>query len=485
MQAGVPVRSRAEEMSDEFIVVAILAGAAAIAAAATATRRPYLCLGILFVLASFSGVTLETPIGTMRIEQPAIAAVALVLVATGRWRRLLQVERTALVVAFAFALYLIVLGLSSAFVAPEPAGSIRMVVWLAISMVAGLVALLLIWPEPDESVLPLAVGGAIKGAFGLVFAVLYLVAGPAFNLGIQHPDGVLPRVHAFTWEANLYASFLAMCVPLTIEASRRQTRATGILLLSLVVIGLPLGSTRGAYLGFAAGLAVYALIRIAVERRMADMARLVAATLVLFVVGLVASSVLLPNVVERVTGVDLFGPGVGSPGGQGQGGPGNPSIPEELPSLRPYPDTVSFRLERVPLALDDLRGSPIIGLGAESYGQRHGDPSQNGAPDHIAILAVAVLYDLGIVGAVSLLVGFAALLYLLWRHALAAGRTGEWRRVGVTAAFAGSIVTILIAYQATNALHFSINWIVIGAAAAIVARPTGPGAHQPLASPSR
>ena len=473
-------------MSDGSILVAILSATAAIAAAASATRRPYLCLGILFLLASVSGVTLETPIGTMRLEQPAIAAVALVLVATGRWQRLLRVNRAALVVAFAFTAYLVVLGMSSAFVAPEPVGSIRMVVWLAISMVGGLVALLLVWPDPDESVLPLAVGGAVKGAVGLGLAVLYLVAGPAFNVGIQQPDGILPRVDAFTWEANLYASFLAMCVPLTIEASRRRPRTTGILLLALVVIGLPLGSTRGAYLGFAAGLAVYALIRLVAEHRMADIPGLAATTLALFVVGLVASSVLLPNVVERVTGVDLFGAGLAPPnGGQGQGGPGDSSLPEVLPSLRPYPDTVSFRLERVPLALDDLRGSPIIGLGAESYGQRHGDPSQNGAPDHIAILAVAVLYNSGIVGALSLLVGFAGLLYLLWRHAMAAGRTGDWLRVGVTAAFAGSIVTILVAYQATNALHFSINWIVIGAASAIVARPTVPRAFQPLDTANR
>ncbi len=63
----------------EPTVVAAVSIIGAIAAAATATRRPFVALGILFVLASTSRVTLDTPIGTMRLEQPAIAAVALVL----------------------------------------------------------------------------------------------------------------------------------------------------------------------------------------------------------------------------------------------------------------------------------------------------------------------------------------------------------------------------------------------------------------------
>ncbi len=302
-------------------------------------------------------------------------------------------------------MYLAVLTVSSALVAPTPIDSLRLVAWLAISMVGALVAFILVWPDPDAAVLPLAVGGALKGAVGIAVAIFFLVGGPTADIGIQEPDGILPRVHAFTWEANLYASFLAMCVPLALESARGPHRTRGLLLLALVVVGLPLGITRGAYLGLVAGIVAYAIVLVVASGRRVDLRRLASATLFLLLVGVIASSALLPNLIQRASGLGGIGalssptqsPG-GGPAGSGPPGAGPTGIPAAsptpLPSLRLYPDTIGFRLERVPVALSDLRDSPIIGLGAESFGQRHSDPSQAGAPDHIAILAVAALYEI-------------------------------------------------------------------------------------------
>jgi hypothetical protein len=49
--------------------------------------------------------------------------------------------------------------------------------------------------------------------------------------------------------------------------------------------------------------------------------------------------------------------------------------------------------------------------------------------------------------------------------------------VGRHAAYAGAICSFLVSYQATNALWFSINWLIVGGALALVAsssvsRPT-------------
>ena len=101
-------------------------------------------------------------------------------------------------------------------------------------------------------------------------------------------------------------------------------------------------------------------------------------------------------------------------------------------------------------------------------GQRHADPSQAGSPpDHIAILAVAVLYDSGILGAAALAVAFVLLLAGLW-SASRPLRAADPSRAGPSAAFIGSIVALLVASQATNALHFASNWMIIGAAVAVV-----------------
>ena len=135
---------------------------------------------------------------------------------------------------------------------------------------------------------------------------------------------------------------------------------------------------------------------------------------------------------------------------------------------------MGYRLERVPIALDDLRNSPLIGFGAESFGQRHLDRAAGPGPDHIAILAVVVPYESGIIGAAGLMIGFALLLMSLWKSALRSGRKGDWRAAGIAAAFIGSLVCVLVAYQVTNALHLALNWIVIGAAVALTARDASP-----------
>ena len=476
------------------LIVAILAAAGALAAGATALSRPRTAFGILFLLASMSSATVETPVGAMRPEMPAIAVVAAVLFAGGRFRTLLSLPRSTLAMALAFGTYLGVLALSSALVAPGTAQSLRMVAWLATSMVGGIVAFVLVRPRPVGAIEPLAFAGAAMGAVGVAVAAMFFAAGPAFNLGIQDPNSILPRVHALGWETNLYASFLAMCAFFALEAARGPRRAAGMAMLALVLVGFPLGITRGAYVGLAAGVLAYVAVRLALERRPGNLVGLGAMSAVLLVLGIAASNVLLPNLLERAAADGRSGQGPsGSPGPSVSLAPpsGLPTVaPSGLPTvapsgvaqgtstpatvptltLAPYPDTMAFRLERVPIALEDLRRSPLIGFGAESFGQLHPDRYAGAGADHIAILAVVVPYEAGIIGAAALLIGFALLLTALWKSARRSSGEADWRAVGAAAAFIGSVVSVLVAYQVTNALHLAINWIVIGAAAALTAR---------------
>jgi hypothetical protein len=462
-------------MPDTSILVAILAAAGALAAGVTALSRPRVALGILFLLASLSRATLETPIGTMRLEMPAIAVVAAVLLANGRFRILLSLPRSTRAMTLAFGTYLGVLALSSAFVAPGTAQSLRLVAWLAISMVGGTVAFVLVRPRPVDAMEPFAFAGALMGGVGLVVAVMFLVAGPELTLGIQDPNSILPRVYALGWETNLYASFLAMCAFFALEAARGPRKAAGLAMLALILIGFPLGITRGAYIGLAAGAIAYGAVRLALDRRPRNLIRLGSISAVLLVLGIVASNVLLPNLLQRAAAGGTSGQVPGPSGALASGSPGTHSglpgstTPVPLPSLTlaPYPDTLAFRLDRVPIALEDLGRSPLIGFGAESFGQLHPERTAGAGPDHIAILAVAVPYESGIIGAAGLSIGFALLLGSLWKTARRSSRLADWPAVGAAAAFIGSVVSVLVAYQVTNALQFGINWMVIGAAAAL------------------
>ena len=74
--------------------------------------------------------------------------------------------------------------------------------------------------------------------------------------------------------------------------------------------------------------------------------------------------------------------------------PGTPTPLETPPALYPQvTDTIAFRCDRIPQAIEDWRQNPIIGVGSNSFGQRHLDPTQINKPDHIAVLAVATLYN--------------------------------------------------------------------------------------------
>jgi hypothetical protein len=76
-------------------------------------------------------------------------------------------------------------------------------------------------------------------------------------------------------------------------------------------------------------------------------------------------------------------------------------------------------------------------------------------------MAVAVLYESGVVGALALAIGFLALLWMLLRA------SADRVKSGLAAAYVAAIVSLLVAYQATNAIHFATNWLIFGGALAL------------------
>lgn len=475
-------------MPESSLVVMTIAAVGAILAGYTAWRYPILCLGILFLLATASRITLETVFGTMRLEQPAIATVAVVLIATNRVGELRRLPRPALAVAAAFGLYLGAQAVSSAFVAPDPISSLRLTLWLAISMTSGIIAFVLARPVAAQVGHVFVAGGAINAATGIAVAVLFLVLGPDFDVGVQEIWSVAPRVYGLARETNLLASLLAICAPFVIELLRVTPRWRWAFLTALVIGAMPLAATRGAYLGLAAGLAAYGAVLLTNGERPALLRLPSAICVSALAIGVLAAIVLLPNPLERYI-ADTRTP-VSSPAPVStppfEPGPSSPpsSAPEEStappPTVVPATDTVSFRFDRIPLALDDLRRSPLIGLGIGSFGQIHEDASQR-APDHIAILVIASLHDAGLVGTAGLTAGFLLLLFGLLKRAGSPDTEAGESRTGMAAACAGSLAAMLVSYQATNALHFALNWIIIGAAVAVSVRGGARNADAPAA----
>lgn len=422
-----------------------LAATAALVIILLIRRAPVAAFGLLFLVASLSGLTIDLPVGRVRLEQPAILGSFVALAMLGRLGTLR--DRSVVAVGACFCLYLAVMVLSSVLKAPVLAVSLRLLIWTAISMISAVVAYALLAGHPGEEQRSLSWIGALQGIAGFAVAGLFLLAGPLGIPGMQVNPGEVPKVASIDYEANLFASLLAMLAPFAIEEWRRRRTALSGAILVITIAALGLGVTRGAYLGLAGGLLAYFGLLAVYRVPRTSLAPLVALTAVALLLAPAASFALLPVARPATTGVS------------------GTSTPQPTPQPTPVADTLAYRLDHVPTALADIRTSPIIGLGTAAYGQHH--VLSNGSLDYIGTLALVAVYESGIVGAFALGVGFLLLLAMLGRGGGATSR--DIGNVGRAAAYAGSITSFLVSYQATNALWFSINWLIIGAALAFVA----------------
>ncbi len=415
-------------------------------------RRPVLAVAGVFMLAALSGVNLQTPLGTMRLEQPALIG----LIALTIWhRKALELPplRPLLPIIAAGVIYLGTLTLSSVLVAIDPGASLRLVAWTALSMVGGLATALLLSGRAARAMPSFTGPTAVVATVGLLSAIAYLL----FAVGrpwVDDPLTDMPRVAAFALEPNLYASLLAAAVPLALERWRARPSLAALAIALVLLLSIGLGVTRGAYIGLGVGLVILFLMT---WRRSRQSVGLRAVALIVLVFG--GAGLLMPKLllIEHAGLIAGRAPITGNPGPK----PG----PTPTPTANPEGDleTFEYRMKRVRIGLVDWQESPVIGLGAYSYGQRH---IAYTTPEVISVWPVLVLHDAGLIG----LGGFLALLGLL---GLRLWRTSSDSVRGPTAnAYAAAVVVLLVAYLATTALHFAVTWLVIGGAlAATIQRP--------------
>lgn len=449
------------------LALALVASMAAGTIAMLVVQRPAAAFAVILLLASLSRVVIDLPVGRVRLEQPAIIAAFITLTVTHGWPRRALI-RPLLPLIGAFAVYLVVLTLASIVNAPAPMVSARMIIWTLLSMAGGAVTFALLVRRGEAgSDTWFTVTGVAHALIGLAAAAAFLAMGPNGIPGIQLSPGEPPKVAGFAFEANLYASMLAGLAPFAIERFRTRPRPATAVPVILILAAVGLGVTRGAYLGLAAGLLVYLAVVALRVRRHAELGAVIPVLIVGVLLAPSLASVTLP--VDRpAVAHPSQTPGASGGGGAVASPSTGPSIPTPAPSPTPVANTLVFRLDRIPAAIADLKSSPLIGLGAASYGQRHALPYTQGAPDYIGILALVALYESGVVGAAALGLGFLLALFLLLRASAV--------HPGPAAAYVASLIVLLVAYQATNALFFSINWIILGAGLAMVART---GAREP------
>ncbi len=172
---------------ERAVLLALAIGGAG-AAAYLSRLRPTVAFGIIFLLASASHFTIELPLGTMRLEHPAIGFVALALLIDrrGSLHRLHRPWRSEPAILGLLCAYLAVLAVSSVLVAPQPLASLRIVAWTAISLVGGVVAYILLRTEPVGAEGWYRGSAILLACTGTAIAVWYWVQGPSEIPGLAN-----------------------------------------------------------------------------------------------------------------------------------------------------------------------------------------------------------------------------------------------------------------------------------------------------------
>lgn len=334
--------------------------------------------------------------------------------------------------AYLMAAFLAVNLLATLLHSPNIGESLKIIIWLTFSFMVflsfqNLVPKVLSLEQAQAWFL---LAGTIVGLIGLLAFFLHEVGFPAPFM--QHdPITGQESTHSTMWEANIFGSFEMSIASLSLgrwlggrdnpAADRRYPAILVISVLSLVV-----SFTRAAWLGFFLAVATQFWL----GRNEPKIGRqLIRAVAILGgAVGLVAVAGGASTILLR-----------GSTILQASGG------------------SLAFRLIRYKEALAGWRGSPILGLGTNTFGQRFFDPSRHYASDYLPSLFLQALYDSGVIGLLLLLAFFFQIGQGLW----GASTKGSLAERSTTRAYMGTLLGLLLAFQATSAFWFAINWILL------------------------
>jgi hypothetical protein len=441
-------------------------------------NRPVACLAALAITAWCSRTVLDLLGANIRVEQPAVVILAAWLL----WRYhglALQLLRQYVVAITGIAVWLIAMFASSYLNAPDRGASLRIEAWLCVSILsAGVAAVLVVRFRANQDASPIFIAAALVQVCIALFA---LVTGRFLGLAwggyLLQGDSGLFRAFGLVWEPNIFGSAAGIVLPFAIDRYVRLGRLVDLVAVALLSIGLGMALTRATWIAVFVGLAFYVGI-IAIRERtvVTQRIRLVSAGLSIVLLGTflgffltvwgqTASPGLLAQrppesapvqVPALAIGIAAPTPTIGPSPSSGPA-PSGPTIAVDLASS----ENVSYRIERIAQALRDVLKSPVIGLGANSYGQRHLDKSQPPQPDYLSTFPITILYEAGFVGTAGFAVFGLAMVWALWRSAN--------RRLA--APFLASMAIMAIAYASTDALRFSQNWLIFGAGLGLAFRP--------------
>ncbi|MBA3300166.1 MAG: O-antigen ligase family protein, partial [Thermoleophilaceae bacterium] len=286
----------------------------------------------------------------------------------------------------------------------------------------------------------LLIAAMANSAIALLAVAAYYTVGSTFGVSV---GGIGAPAAGLAAEYNILGSMSASAALAFVVLMREDNplfpRRYSLLGFWLCTGALVASLTRGAWIAFAVGLLASLLIRRRATRRnrlaqigLTSLA-LGVGLLGLFQIAVAPSDVSSPDnaVVVRAQRLLLFTEGSGQ-----------------------------NRVSEWQTALGEIPRSPILGLGTNSYGQRHAAPKKRPSEAkgaYIGNLYIRTLYDSGVVGLVLLLTFLAA---VLWPKRIFRVSRGDLAPVAWALMF--MYFTMGVAFVATDASFQLWPWIVLG-----------------------
>lgn len=352
---------------------------------------------------------------TFRLEHLVLVATVVALVVAGREQSLVVASRDR--TAMLFAAFVVWSAIISALQSVSPGDSLRIVGWLALDWLF-LVVVLATWRDA-ASLAGTAVSFA--GIAALVAIVLWFAAWAAgTSVGVSAETGGT-AASGLSFEPNLLGATVALYVfvAFTGLSSLSRSRTTWFVMAGVVAVALSL--TRAAMVGLGLGLAMWAVC--SGSRARLRLLRLVLAGTVVAAVAVLIVPQIAGPVSRSAAEVMDFEAGTGR-----------------------------NRLESWRTAVADMRGfNLVVGLGTNSFGQRHFEPTlpTTPTPAYLANLPLQILYDTGIVG--------AALLSAVVGSILSARRLRDGRAAGL-------LIVYVVCASATSPFWYGTTWVFVAIA---------------------
>lgn len=396
-------------VTTETIVLLALAGLIVISGPLILTRWRLAWVLYLLCVAS-NGVAVAFGPATFRIDLLAIPLLGAVVLASrsGEIRRM----RYRHVVYVGLAVWLLVGVVSSAFHSPEPIASYGVLSWMFLGVLTLLLATQIRIPVPDL----LRVGAIPLGALSALSVLAWGAAAVGLAPGLVLADsGGAARVVGLSFEPNIFGGLAVLWVALVVYWRSAVPRSTFIWT-GIVAIAGVLTLTRAVWVALALVLLPVIL----------GSARRVVRVVISSLVAVIAVPVLFGDLL-----VSAVGP-----------------IADRFARLGDLDSgTAAFRIGSWETAWADVsRLNLLTGLGVNSFTQRHRLAVELKQTDYLSNAWLAQIHDVGILGAICLVVA----LFFIW---LSTAR----RR----SAF-GFFLAFVITSAFTSALWFAFPWLFMG-----------------------